>query len=128
MRIHRIDTEIPSDTADGGFALPVERPFEAEVKKSGPFADAKEPIIKNGARFLMADWGSVGVYTEDEEAVISFTRAFPNTNLMAPLTVIPYVKRTYEPGTYLLINAFYGAASATVRDLPGWLDKYAKCY
>ncbi len=112
-RIHEIDTRIAIDVADGGFAFPVERPFDDKLGAEGKI-NCSEPIYQGGAQFLSADWGSVGVASEDKEAEISFVRAFPNTNLMAPLTVIPYVKREYNPGKYVLVDRFYGVATSDI--------------
>ena len=112
VRIHEIETAIPIDTVDGGFALPVEKPFEMKEGDCVESADKSGRFMIDGVNFIISGMGTVGVFTEDPVAEISFTRVFPNTNLMAPLTVIPYVKRNYEEGKYIQINAFYGAGTS----------------
>ena len=116
LRKHSIKTAIAIDTADGGFALPAEKPFYEGPE--GNSNKAKEVVYKSGERFISSDVGSVGVYTIDSGAEISFTKVSPNTNLMAPLTIIPYIKRRLEPGEYLIVDAFYGAATGTISSLP----------
>ena len=116
LRRHNIKTAIAIDTADGGFALPAEAPFSENVLAHA--GQVEEFRYESGERFLSADWGSVGVCTTDNGAGISFTRVSPNTNLMAPLTIIPYIKRRLEPGEYTLVDAFYGAATGTMTKLP----------
>ena len=73
-----------------------------------------EPVSQDRSQFILSNWGSIGVFSEDKDAEISFVRAFPNTNLMAPLTVIPYVKREYTPGKYIQVNGFYGSPTSDI--------------
>ena len=40
-------------------------------------------------------------------AQTEFVRTFPNTNLMANLCAVPYLKATLQPGTHILVDAFY---------------------
>jgi len=116
LRKHSVKTCIAIDTADGGFALPAEEPLSEDYSVHAD--QIEEFSYESGERFLTADWGSVGVYTADTDAEISFTRVSPNTNLMAPLTVIPYIKRRLDPGEYLIVDAFYGAGTGTMTKRP----------
>ena len=113
IRIHEIETKIAIDTADGGFALPVERPFDKN-DEYGKREKCSEPVSQDRSQFIISDWGSIGVFSEDKGAETAFVRAFPNTNLMAPLTVIPYVKREYSPGKYIQVNGFYGSPTSNI--------------
>lgn len=109
VRIHCIDTEIAIDTADGGFAMPV------MVLSDGNKTEFYE---ENDARYMKSDFACVGAYTTDSNNEISFVRAFPNTNVMYPLTTIPYVKQSYGPGKYVQINAFYGTDTDVINEPP----------
>lgn len=83
MRIHKIETEIAIDIADGGFAMAAE-------------GEAAERT-KSEARGLTG-------------GTVELIKVFPNTNLLYPLTVIPTVRQNLEPGTHTIVNCFFGDA------------------
>ena len=56
-----------------------------------------------------------------------FVRTFPNTNLMANLCAVPYLKATLQPGTHILVDAFY-ARPADADERGGFAVKpFAAC-
>ncbi|MCR5031236.1 MAG: DUF2264 domain-containing protein [Lachnospiraceae bacterium] len=126
IRIHKVRTEFAIDTADGGFALSLEGPDTPYREEHFRTLAYQHPVITEGGCFLSADWGSVGAKSKTGETC--FIRAFPNTNLMAPLTIIPYVRESLEKGEHTLIHAFYGSPTGDLVNLPDALilpEKFA---
>ena len=52
-------------------------------------------------------WGCTAAVSLLGGAQTEFVRTFPNTNLMANLCAVPYLKATLQPGTHILVDAFY---------------------
>ncbi len=122
VRIHRIHTEEAIDVADGGFAIEAEKCFHVV---SGADSGKYEPAMvehKPDSTAAVFPWGvsaAVG-YTGGSSALVT---AYPNTNLLYNLTVIPTVKTALEPGDHLVVTAFLGDRSELAKD---WLDKRPK--
>lgn len=102
FRVHYVRTQIPVRLADGGFAVRLEQGLTR--------SDAS--MIRTGAHEVCCDfpWGNAGVVNQDKMGEPIPVNAFPNTNLMYGITVIPTVCYTLEPGEYRLVNYFYGDA------------------
>ncbi len=112
VRVHRIVTDRAIDTADGGFALPVEQPFTLLPNgKDGKLLPGKEEAVSGGIGAFLS-WGASAACALDggEPCRCEMVRTFPNTNLMAPLCAVPTVITSLRPGNYLLIHAFFGDA------------------
>jgi hypothetical protein len=121
VRIHKITNEIAVDIADGGFSLPQERCFQlVSGSKSGRF---EEKDIEQTDHSLVAafPWGTSCVVSETGQAP-ELIRAFPNTNLLYNLTVIPTVKAALEPGNHLIVTSvgaeFYKDSKVLLQDKP----------
>lgn len=112
LRIHRIVAGSAVDVADGGFALPVEPPFTLlPGGVDGKRIPGEEEILPDGVGAFLP-WGAAAACTLDENTPCQaqMIRTFPNTNLMAPLCAVPTLVTTLQPGTHLLIHAFFGDA------------------
>lgn len=110
VRIHKIKNEIPIETADGGFAIEAERCFEAvHGRKSGRYEPEMIRYEDQGV-FAEFPWGVSGAvsFAGGTGQLVS---AFPNTNLLYNLTVIPTIRQKLEPGEHLLINCILGDRS-----------------
>lgn len=115
VRIHRIRTDHAIDAADGGFALPVERPFTMQPNGvDGKCIPGQEKIRPDGVEASLP-WGAAAAYAFDagNTCRAEMVRTFPNTNLMAPLCAVPTLVATLQPGTHLLLHAFFGDVSGT---------------
>lgn len=115
VRVHIIKASAPVTIADGGFAIKAERCFQAvSGPESGKF---KEDMVKTTPESIFADfpWGVSGIVsrTGGEPVLI---QAFPNTNLLYNLTVIPMIKKNLEPGTHMVISCVLGDLSGARRE------------
>lgn len=113
VRVHHIVTDRAIDTADGGFALPVEQPFTLPSNgKDGKLLPGKEEAVSGGIGAFLP-WGASAACALDRKESCRFemVRTFPNTNLMVPLCAVPTVITSLQPGTHLLIHAFFGDIS-----------------
>lgn len=94
VRIHRIASGRRLDAADGGFALGIEGPPQAQQTDSEARAQTAEGA--SGIRCLYGGGKAELVYPN------------ANTNLMRPRTVIPTVRAGIEPGIRWIATAVYG--------------------
>lgn len=121
IRIHRIRTRTAIETADGGFAIEAERCFEAVPgRKSGKYEPEMVRYEEHGV-FAEFPWGVSGAVSCSGGSG-ELVSAFPNTNLLYNLTVIPTLRQKLEPGEHLLVNCMLGDrsgdASQWVRQRP----------
>ncbi len=104
VRCHAIRSEVALEAAEGAFAVPSEAPGARRcdnlpaAKREGPGFAAASGIL-----------GSTGVY-----AVTGYERGEvivpePNTNLMAPRTLIPTLHARVAPGETRLVCAVFAA-------------------
>ncbi|KAB8140038.1 DUF2264 domain-containing protein [Chloroflexia bacterium SDU3-3] len=121
MRLHRLRTERPLWSAEGGFALdrtgddPLAR--AADDRAAPGMACSRYPAGGSGLRDLLAP---------REGRVL---RVDPNTNLLRPRTVLPSLLAQHEPGVHWLACAVladpslpaWDAAWASPPALPEWL-------
>lgn len=110
VRIHKIATVHRIDIADGGFALPAERPFQTVSGAESGKWKGEMVTRKKNAVFAHFPWGSSGV-AGDAEGEYELISAYPNTNLMANTTVIPTCRKTLEPGVHITTAAMYADTS-----------------
>ncbi|MBN2469950.1 MAG: DUF2264 domain-containing protein [Anaerolineae bacterium] len=105
IRVHRLRTDRPLWSAEGGFALdrsgdnPIARAGQEE--SSDGFAFARYPAGGSGLRDLAAP---------REGRVV---RVDPNANLLAPRTVIPTLCAQHQPGEHWLACAVIADPNAT---------------
>lgn len=99
-RDYLIQTDRPIDMADGGFAIPAE--WEGR-----PFTQDMVTWAKNGvtARF---PWGISSIQSLMGDGEPLLIRAFPNTNLLTPLTRIPTLRFHLEAGEHHVITLVSG--------------------
>ncbi len=97
IRIHRLHTEIHVWSAEGGFAL----------NRTGddPIQNAGVEQAGVGIAFARYPAGGSGLRDLNGQRTGSVVRADPNTNLLAPRTVIPTLLSEYVAGEYWLVCA-----------------------
>jgi hypothetical protein len=105
-RIHRIDTKVAVDIADGGFAIAVE-PEEAVRGSVSGRCENEGVRIKNNSLFIEQPWGTSGVVSMTG-GTPEVVRVLANTNLLHPLTVIPTVTQRLEPGIHTVVTLVLG--------------------
>lgn len=106
VRIHEIHTTESIDVADGGYAIPKERDFTVvSGRESGKYGEDMVEQEENRL-FCHFPWGCSGV-----AGICGWqtrlVQAFPNTNLLHPLTVIPTLCASLKPGRHILIGCMY---------------------
>ncbi len=101
VRVHTIETDRVLYAAEGGFALARDGAGRAEL------------IEEPGRAAAIAPWGVSGVLS-----LAGYDRGIvvlpePNTNLMAPRTLLPTLTARLEPGTHVLASAVYGTRTGS---------------
>lgn len=101
VRVHTIKTDRVLHAAEGGFAL----------ARDG--AGRPELIEEAGRAAAVAPWGVSGVLSLSgyDRGIVVLPE--PNTNLMAPRTLLPTLTATLEPGTHVLASAVYGTRTGS---------------
>ena len=114
-RSYVITTDRPIDVADGGFSIPAE-------ENGRPYTENMVEWTRHGvtARF---PWGTSGICCEQGGGTPLLVKAWPNTNLLHPVTRIPTIRFHLEPGTHRLVTVVTGSESRT---LTGMDAAYAK--
>ncbi len=107
VRIHRIKTAFPIDIADGGFAISLEE----KIIKYNP----KDIMRTNSSLIANFPWGVSGVVNELDGGQCELVKAYPNTNLIDPVTLIPTLKKNLSAGEHILIHSFIGDVSNASR-------------
>ncbi len=102
VRVHYIQSDRPVDLADGGFAIASERGLE----KIDDTMVTREPL----SVCCEFPWGNAGAVNLLGGTRSELITAFPNTNLMHSMTVIPTVMCSTESGHSCFANYFYGSA------------------
>lgn len=97
VRVHKIQTQRPLITADGGFALGVEP------------ADQLEKVERADAALIKNLNGTVGAIDLSGNGMIEVVHPNSNTNLIYSNTVIPSIRQMLEPGDHTLIHGFFGS-------------------
>ncbi|MDQ0194499.1 DUF2264 domain-containing protein [Paenibacillus wynnii] len=113
IRIHRVQTERPLESAEGGFALSIEPDLKEIQPENGPGITA------------VCSLGGSGILNLAGYGEAQLIRPHTNTNVLQPRTVIPTLLASLSPGTHWLVAAIYGepgqAASANLLDQPNEL-------
>ena len=101
VRVHTIETDRVLYAAEGGYALARDGEGKPEL------------IEEPGRAAAVAPWGVSGVLSlagYDKGIVVM---PEPNTNLMAPRTLLPTLTARLEPGTHVLASAVYGTRTGS---------------
>lgn len=100
-RSYVITTDRPIDVSDGGFAIPAEQ-------DGLPYSEDMVEWTQDGvtARF---PWGVSGIRCEQGGGSPVLVKAWPNTNLLHPLTRIPTIRLRLEAGTHRLVTLVTGS-------------------
>lgn len=100
VRLHRLQTGRELDTAEGGFAVPVE--------EKG-FRTHSETVVRTEQdTAVFTPWGSCGIVDAYGRRTPALIRTEPNTNLIhACSSFIPTLTGALEPGTHWLGTAVY---------------------
>lgn len=99
-REYRITTDRPIDVADGAFAIPSEQ-------DGIPFAESMVEWSEHGvcARF---PWGVSSIRCVEGGGEPLLVKAFPNTNVLHPITHIPTIRFHLEAGTHHIVTEITG--------------------
>lgn len=102
VRIHRINTRRPLETAECGFAIGREK----DLTISG----SDSIILEPGGIAAQYPWGISRIVNLKGDRSPELINAEPNTNIMVPRTVIPALKGALEPGVHIIACAVLGEA------------------
>ena len=111
VRVHRITTDRTLYAAEGGFALARGKNGEDERIERADCAAAIAPWGVSAVCNLRGYTGGTVVLPE------------PNTNLMAPRTLLPTLTAKIEPGEHVLVSAVLGTVTggrALLDDVPAY--------
>lgn len=101
-RDYVVTTDRPIDLADGGFAIPAEdgdgRPLTPDMEEWGPQSVA-----------VRAPWGTSAIRCLSGGGEPVLVKAWPNTNLLHPLTRIPTLRLSLPAGTHRFATLVTGA-------------------
>ena len=115
LRIHHIDTARPMFVAEGGFALARDGQGTADEATGENYALARAPWGVSMVKALSGFERGEIVYPE------------PNTNLMAPRTLLPTLRAALAPGRHTLISAVLGSLdSGAALEIPKEVSDRAK--
>lgn len=92
IRVYRITTDRPIDVADGGFAIA--REWEGRVLEEAMVEQASDSVT------VRTPWGVSGIACRRGGGTPKLIKAFPNTNLLHPVTCIPTLCFCLEPGVH----------------------------
>ncbi len=111
VRIHHIENTETIDVAEGGYAIAKERcGTVVSGKESGKYTPEMVQQEENSL-FCNFPWGVSGIAGSINEWSCPMNpvlvQAFPNTNLLRNLTVIPMLCATLEPGSHILASCVY---------------------
>lgn len=95
IRLHRIDTPRPLHTIEGGFAVPRGEPFADRIEDRAGHALIETPDDISVILDLGSSLTRVGLTH----------KAPPNTNLIAPKTMVPQLRATLPAGRHLIACA-----------------------
>ncbi len=100
VRVHYLRTDRAVELADGGFAI---------GKEQGMLHFQSDMVTcENGNIHCSFPWGTAGAVSLFGKGAAELVSAFPNTNLMRSLTVIPTLRYAFDPGEAWFAGYFYG--------------------
>ncbi len=120
IRLHRLRTDRPLWSAEGGFAL--------DRTGDDPIAQAGVEQAVNGIAYAQYPAGGSGLRDLLGQRMGRVLRVDPNTNLLYPRTVLPTLVDEYASGEYWLACAVLADPDASawakaweqIPSLPGW--------
>lgn len=122
VRIHQIEAAEAIEIADGGYAIGKERcGTVVPGRDSGKYTQEMVRQEKSSL-FCNFPWGVSGIVgIGDNSWQPRLIQAFPNTNLLHNLTVIPTLCASLEPGKHTLISCVYAdeQKQPAAGELPG---------
>ena len=104
IRTHRVRTETEITAAEGGFAIAVGEPEQ----------HAPDTSLRSAA--VITPRGISGIKALQGYDAAEIVKPEPNTNLMAPRTLLPTLKARLAPGEHTLICAVLGTTSGDIRN------------
>ena len=107
LRVHEIETNRWLYAAEGGFAIANREEIRVDCSQ--------------GQALASAPWGVSAVFAVRGYKTGEMVKPEPNTNLMAPRTLIPTLKTQLAPGRHTLCCAVYGsplAEACSVKQMP----------
>lgn len=119
LRVHFVRTEIEAELADGGFAIPAENGRER--------MEDSMVLMDDSQIYLDCPWDKAAAVNLEGGGTAKLVRAFPNTSLMYPLTVIPTIYYRLKPGQYCLVDYFYAGKDSFDNLAPIPQYEYQKC-
>lgn len=99
-RHYRITTDRPIDVADGGFSIA--REWKGRLVEDAMVEQTADSVT------VQAPWGVSGIICRQGGGTPCLVKAFPNTNLLHPITYIPTLCFHLEPGVHELETAVTG--------------------
>ena len=109
LRIHVIETNRWLHAVEGGFAIA---------------RDGEETVIcDDGRAMISASAGVSGIKAVKGYQKGEVIRPEPNTNMMAPRTLLPVLRAQLAPGRHRLCCAVYGSPSAGISDFESMPQK-----
>lgn len=110
VRIHKIDTDIDIDIADGGFAIGIERCFTVAAGAASGKYTQDEVLQTENCLFAAFPWGTSGIVS-DSGGSLELVRTYPNTNLFSNVAAIPTFKKRLKAGKHLIVTSVLGDKS-----------------
>jgi hypothetical protein len=122
VRVHHLQTKRPLWSAEGGFAL--------DRTGDDPLARAGAEQAKEGIAFARYPAGGSGLRDLLGQRLGQVLRVDPNTNLLAPRTVLPTLLSQHAPGEHWLVCAVLAEPDGNAWEkaweqppgLPAWLS------
>lgn len=103
IRRHRIHTAIEIKAAEGGFAIAMDG------------MGALESIQEENGAAVLASWGISGIKAIKGYQAAMVLKPEPNTNLMAPRTLLPMLTAVLQPGDHVLSCAVLGTVESGMK-------------
>ncbi|MBP3427660.1 MAG: DUF2264 domain-containing protein [Clostridia bacterium] len=116
VRVHRITTDRDLYAAEGGYAI-----ARAAMEK-GDIAEADRAVV-------FEPWGVSGIVALRGYEQGEIVMPEPNTNLMAPRTLLPTLRARLTPGEHVLVCAVLGTVTggkALWENMPTEVKQYAE--
>ncbi len=114
VRVHRIHSDRELYAAEGGYALNRDN-WNGEVRFC-QYCPQADMIADDNSAAAIAPWGISGVKALRGYDHGEVVQPEPNTNLMAPRTLIPTLRAKIPAGESLLVCAVYGTATGSAQE------------
>lgn len=110
VRVHKINTAVQIDIADGGYAMGAEKVGVIDVKQDNETFQQNAIINDENGIFIRKPWGISGI-TSQEAGTFHIIDSYPNTNVLWNSAVIPTFCKKLEPGNHRIITSVLGEAN-----------------